>query len=66
MHEQTARIGQRLPHLLAIAPDVSFGADTLSSPLRGLAPPLYGRVSEFRFLGEHAFEGSELIYSDPP
>ena len=28
--------------------------------------PLYGRVSEFRFLAEHAFEGSELIYSDPP
>ena len=27
-----------MPHVLAIAPDVSFGADTLSSPLRGLAP----------------------------
>ena len=27
---------------------------------------MYGRVSEFRFLGEYAFEGSELIYSDPP
>ena len=38
IHEQSARNGPRLPHVLAIAPDVSFGADTLSSPLRGLAP----------------------------
>ena len=27
-----------MPHILEIAPNVSFGADTLSSPLRGLAP----------------------------
>ena len=26
---------------------------------------MHGRISEFRFLGEHGFEGAELICSDP-
>ena len=43
---------------------MSFGADTLSSALRGLAPCMAGYPNSDS--SANALEGSELIYSDPP